>query len=277
MAWVLSTDEKCLSIKEELRRDIERDAATCGGWTHIEHRHERIDLDNGECLAVFLSTDGFAEPLRAVGRILATGSSTSTSSCCATGGTSLRETATRWRSIRHGGGFIAIEMEEGDECIARHQLIERLHVGLTVISPFQFGNGSPLIKGLQLFGILPGEVFLGICLIPCVGGMEAVIGHDEHIGAIHAVRFVEVGALGIRNFLTPHFEVGSMVENEVIYPTLEVLYWGFVAGSAILTGIVIGTGCGTDNAVPIFLELLADGAIHVALVVMFDFRHHLSF
>jgi hypothetical protein len=55
------------------------------------------------------------------------------------------------------------------------------------------------------------------------------------------------------------------------------LYWGFVAGSAILTGIVIGTGCGTDNAVPIFLELLADGAIHVALVVMFDFRHHLSF
>jgi hypothetical protein len=25
------------------------------------------------------------------------------------------------------------------------------------------------------------------------------------------------------------------------------------------------------------LKLLADGAIHVALVVMFDFRHHLSF
>ena len=101
--------------------------------------------------------------------------------------------------------------------------------------------------------------------------MKAVIGDDEHVGAIHAVRFVEIGALGIRQFFTPHTGIWCAVEDEVIYPTLKVLHWGLVRRSTILTSIVISTRSGTEHIVPIFLELLSDGAIHVALVVVFNF------
>ena len=67
MAGVLGTNEESFAMQEELRSNIKRHAVAGGSRSHIEHRHEGIDLYDGKSLAVFLGADSLAKPLGAVG------------------------------------------------------------------------------------------------------------------------------------------------------------------------------------------------------------------